>query len=182
MSDTVGFIRKLPHHLVEAFKATLEELTYAKLLVHVIDASNPNWAQQVEIVDELILELGAENTPRIEVFNKFDAVSPDAIMPKGDNIVRISAKTGEGVDELIKKIGQLLDEGKRRGVIRLPYDRAGLLELLHSDAAVERVEYCDSYIEVAAVMAPEVYGKVKPYIFMTDYIEQDPEDYWNEGK
>ena len=72
ISDTVGFIRKLPHHLVEAFKATLEELAYADLILHVIDASNPEWREQAEVVEALIRQLGAEATPRLEVFNKSD--------------------------------------------------------------------------------------------------------------
>ena len=94
LSDTVGFIRKLPHHLVEAFKATLEELKYADLLLHVIDASNEEWRTQADVVEKLIRELGAEQTPRIDVFNKCDCLQAD-ILPYGDRIVSISAKTGE---------------------------------------------------------------------------------------
>ena len=82
LSDTVGFIRKLPHHLVEAFKATLEELSYADLLLHVIDASNPLWREQAAVVEQLIVELGAEQTPRIDVFNKCDRFTGD-ILPHG---------------------------------------------------------------------------------------------------
>ena len=90
LSDTVGFIRKLPHHLVEAFKATLEELEYADLLLHVIDASNPQ-LEQAQVVDQLIHELGADQTPRIEVFNKCDLWTGD-IRPHGEGIVSISAR------------------------------------------------------------------------------------------
>ena len=97
LSDTVGFIRKLPHHLVEAFKATLEELSYADLLLHVIDASNPLWREQAAVVEQLIVELGAEQTPRIDVFNKCDKFTGD-ILPHGADIVSISAKTGQGLD------------------------------------------------------------------------------------
>ena len=100
ISDTVGFIRKLPHHLVEAFKATLEELEYADLLLHVIDASNPEWRDQTAVVEDLIRELGAEQTPRLDVFNKCDRYLGD-IRPHGEDIVSISARTGEGVPELM---------------------------------------------------------------------------------
>ena len=102
ISDTVGFIRKLPHQLVEAFKATLEELSYADLLLHVIDASNPLWREQAAVVEQLIVELGAEQTPRIDVFNKCDKFTGD-ILPHGADIVSISAKTGQGLDELLEK-------------------------------------------------------------------------------
>ena len=97
ISDTVGFIRKLPHQLVEAFKATLEELAYADLILHVIDASNPEWREQAEVVEGLIRQLGAEATPRLEVFNKSD-IYVGEIRPHGEDIVSISAKTGEGLD------------------------------------------------------------------------------------
>ena len=99
ISDTVGFIRKLPHQLVEAFKATLEELEYADLLLHVIDVSNPEWQSQAQVVENLILELGAGDLPRIDVFNKSDCVPAGEIMPHGEDICAISARTGEGIDE-----------------------------------------------------------------------------------
>ena len=97
LSDTVGFIRKLPHQLVEAFKATLEELEYADLLLHVIDISDPHWLEQAQIVDELIEELGAQQIPCLRVYNKSDLYFGD-IRPHGEDSVNISAKTGEGVD------------------------------------------------------------------------------------
>ena len=114
ISDTVGFIRKLPHQLVEAFKATLEELEYADLLLHVIDVSNPEWQQQAQVVENLILELGAGELPRIDVFNKCDCIPAGEIMPHGRDICAISARTGEGVDELLEMIGERLDAGSRR--------------------------------------------------------------------
>ena len=152
LSDTVGFIRKLPHHLVEAFKATLEELSYADLLLHVIDASNPLWREQAAVVEQLIVELGAEQTPRIDVFNKCDRFTGD-ILPHGADIVSISAKTGQGLDELLKKIGGRLDTGACRVVLRLPYDQGGVVDMLHRQAKVERVDYGEA-IEVEAVCTP----------------------------
>ncbi len=162
LSDTVGFIRKLPHHLVEAFKATLEELSYADLLLHVIDASNPLWREQAAVVEQLIVELGAEQTPRIDVFNKCDRFTGD-ILPHGADIVSISAKTGQGLDELLKKIGGRLDTGACRVVLRLRYDQGGVVDMLHRQAKVERVDYGEA-IEVEAVCTPVQLGRLKDYI------------------
>ena len=162
LSDTVGFIRKLPHHLVEAFKATLEELSYADLLLHVIDASNPLWREQAAVVEQLIVELGAEQTPRIDVFNKCDKFTGD-ILPHGADIVSISAKTGQGLDELLEKIGGRLDTGACRVVLRLPYDQGGVVDMLHRQAKVERVDYGEA-IEVEAVCTPVQLGRLKDYI------------------
>ena len=162
LSDTVGFIRKLPLHLVEAFKATLEELSYADLLLHVIDASNPLWREQAAVVEQLIVELGAEQTPRIDVFNKCDKFTGD-ILPHGADIVSISAKTGQGLDELLEKIGGRLDTGACRVVLRLPYDQGGVVDMLHRQAKVERVDYGEA-IEVEAVCTPVQLGRLKDYI------------------
>ena len=162
LSDTVGFIRKLPHHLVEAFKATLEELEYADLLLHVIDASSPQWREQAEVVDQLIQELGANDTPRIEVFNKCDLWTGD-IRPHGEDRVSISAKTGEGVPDLLTAIGRVLDNGARRVTIHLPYDKGGLLDKLYLEAKVERVDYGET-IDVIAVCTPKVIGQLGPLV------------------
>ena len=162
LSDTVGFIRKLPHHLVEAFKATLEELSYADLLLHVIDASNPEWREQAEVVEKLIAELGAEQTPRIDVFNKCDKC-PAEILPHGADIVSISAKTGQGLDELLEKIGGHLDTGACRVELSIPYDKGGLVDLLHREARVEQVDYGET-IQVTAVCTPVQLGRLKDYV------------------
>lgn len=162
LSDTVGFIRKLPHHLVEAFKATLEELSYADLLLHVIDTSNPEWREQADVVEKLIVELGAEQTPRIEVFNKIDRC-PGEILPHGEDIVSVSARTGQGLDELLQKIGDLLDTGAQKVVLHIPYDKGGIVDLLHREAKVERVDYGES-IEVEAICTPVQLGRLKDYI------------------
>ena len=162
LSDTVGFIRKLPHHLVEAFKATLEELSYADLLLHVIDAPNPEWREQAEVVEKLIAELGAEQTPRIDVFNKCDKC-PAEILPHGADIVSISAKTGQGLDELLEKIGGHLDTGACRVELSIPYDKGGLVDLLHREARVEQVDYGET-IQVTAVCTPVQLGRLKDYV------------------
>jgi len=163
ISDTVGFIRKLPHHLVNAFKATLEELKYADLLIHVIDASSSEWREQAEIVDELIIELGAGDTPRLEAFNKCDVLVND-VRPHGENIVEISAKTGQGVDVLLKKIEQSLSFMKKKVTLRFPYDKAGLVEVIHSEGAVMDTRYLEAGIEIDAIVSPRFYERFKDYV------------------
>ena len=162
LSDTVGFIRKLPHHLVEAFKATLEELKYADLLLHVIDASNEEWRTQADVVEKLIRELGAEQTPRIDVFNKCDCLQAD-ILPHGDHIVSISAKTGEGLDKLMEAIGKELDEGSKQVLLSLPYDKGGVLDMLYREAKVDSVEYGETIL-VQTTCTPKVLGQVNAYV------------------
>ncbi len=162
ISDTVGFIRKLPHQLVEAFKATLEELEYADLLLHVIDVSNPEWQHQAEVVENLIVELGASGIPRIDVFNKCDCVEAGDLRPHGEDICSISARTGEGVERLLEMIDRRLDKGSRRVRIHLPYDKGGLLDMLYREARVEAVEYSET-IDVTAVCPPRVLGQIAAY-------------------
>ena len=162
ISDTVGFIRKLPHQLVEAFKATLEELEYADLLLHVIDVSNPEWQHQAEVVEKLIVELGANEIPRIDVFNKCDRVEAGDLRPHGADICSISARTGEGVDRLLEMIDLRLDKGTRRVTIHLPYDKGGLLDMLYREAKVESVEYSET-IDIVAVCPPKVLGQIGDY-------------------
>lgn len=162
ISDTVGFIRKLPHQLVEAFKATLEELEYADLLLHVIDVSNPEWLEQAQIVDDLIEELGASAIPCLRVYNKSDLYFGD-IRPHGEMSVSISAKTGEGLSELMAEINRVLDKGTRRVTLHIPYDKGNLLDMLYREAKVESVAY-DETIDVVATVVPKIFGQVKNYV------------------
>ena len=162
LSDTVGFIRKLPTHLIEAFKATLEELRYADVLLHVIDISNPEWEEQARVVDELIRQLGAESTPCLRVYNKCDRYM--GILPHGEDVVCISAKSGEGAEALVRKLSQMLDRGKKQVTLLLPYSAGALLDSLNREAKVLRTDYTDAGIQVEAVVQPELYGKLKPYI------------------
>ncbi len=161
LSDTVGFIRKLPHHLVEAFKATLEELSYADVLLHVIDLSNPDWETQARVVDELIRQLGAQQTPCLRVYNKCDAYL--GILPRGADCVCISARTGEGTAELCQALTAILSRDEVRAWLLLPYDKGALLELLHREAAVLQTEYTDGGVRVEAVMPPAVWAKVSAF-------------------
>ncbi len=162
ISDTVGFISKLPHQLVDAFKATLEELTFADLLLHVIDADHPRWREQADVVDRLIMELGAGETPRLEVFNKCDKFVGD-ILPHGEDMVSISAKTGAGLPGLLSAIEKRLDAGVRRVELSLPYDKGGILDALYREAKVEQVEYGDTIL-VTALCAPKTLGRLGEYL------------------
>ena len=162
LSDTVGFIRKLPTHLIEAFKATLEELSYADVLLHVIDISNPEAEEQARVVDELIRQLGAESTPCLRVYNKCDRYM--GILPHGEDVVCISAKSGEGADALVRKLSQMLDRGKKQVTLLLPYSAGALLDSLNREARVLRTDYTDAGIQVEAVVQPELYGRIKQYI------------------
>lgn len=161
LSDTVGFIRKLPHQLIEAFKATLEELLYADMLIHVIDVSNPDWRNQAEVVENLINELGAGETPRLDVFNKCDKA--DELPVGSDNSVFISAITGEGLDELKKTIMKTIGRGTKKLNLLFPYDKGGLLEHLHREGRVLMTEYTENGIRVVAVCPAEDYVKYREY-------------------
>ena len=162
LSDTVGFIRKLPTHLIEAFKATLEELSYADVLLHVIDISNPEWEEQARVVDGLVRQLGAEATPCVRVFNKCDAYI--GRLPHGEDVVCISARSGEGAAELVEKLASLLDRGKRRVSLMLPYSASALVDALNREAVIHSMEYTDSGIEAEVTVGPELFGRLRDYI------------------
>ena len=175
ISDTVGFISKLPHQLVEAFKATLEELEYADLLLHVIDVSNPEWQAQAEVVERLITELGAWETPRLDVFNKCDLLEGE-ILPRGEDKVLLSARTGQGMEDLLDKLRQRLDQGAHHVKLSIPYDKGGLLDVLHREAKVEKEDYGETIV-VEAVCTPKVLGQVKEYV-VDGWQEQ--KEFWEE--
>ncbi len=161
LSDTVGFIRKLPTHLIEAFKATLEELAYADVLLHVIDLSSPEWQTQAQVVDALIAQLGAEGTPCIRIYNKCDLYS--GLLPRERDAVCISARSGEGAEDLRKAVERALGRSKRRAVFLLPFDKGALLETLHREAAVLSTEYTDRGTRVEAIVKAELWPKLRDY-------------------
>jgi len=163
LSDTVGFIAKLPHHLVDAFRATLEELEYADLLLHVIDASDPNREEHIEVVEHLISKLAKPETPVLRCYNKADLVSREEI-PTGEDIVRISAKKGYGMDDLLKAIEKALGHSRHHIVVTLPYSMGGMVDKLHSGAQVLNVDYTGEGIVVETVVDPILYGRLKDYI------------------
>jgi GTP-binding protein HflX len=162
LSDTVGFIRKLPHHLVEAFKATLEELTFADALIHVIDLSSPDCDAQARVVDSLIAELGADNIPCVRAYNKCDAFFGE--LPRGEDVVCLSAKTGEGTAELLGKLSDILTAGTRRETLRFPYDKTALLDPLYKDGAVVSADYREDGVYAEAILKPETLELYKEYI------------------
>ncbi len=161
LSDTVGFIRKLPTHLVEAFKATLEELAFADVLLHVIDMSSDEWESQAAIVDDLIAQLGAEGTPCIRVYNKCDLCP--GVLPREADAVCISARTGEGTAELLEKISAALGRGKRRAVFCIPFAKGALVQTLHDEAAVLSVDYTETGTRVEAIVKPELWARLREY-------------------
>ena len=163
LSDTVGFIAKLPHHLVDAFRATLEELEYADLLLHVIDASDPNRDEHIEVVNRLIVKLAKPGTKVLECYNKADLVSSEDI-PVGEGIVKISAKQGRGMDTLLKAIEEALGHSRHHVVVTLPYSMGGMVDTLHSGAQVKSVDYTADGIEIETVVDEILYGRLKDYI------------------
>ena len=163
LSDTVGFIAKLPHHLVDAFRATLEELEFADLLLHVIDASDPHLEEHIAVVDRLISQLAKPETPVLKCYNKADLVYSDDI-PVGKNIVAISAKRGINMDGLLKAIESALNHARHHVVVRLPYAMGGMVETLHDSAQVKKVDYTPEGIEIEAVVDGILYGRLREYI------------------
>ena len=163
LSDTVGFIAKLPHNLVEAFQATLEELQYADLLLHVIDASDPDRAAHMEVVEKLAAQLAPQGVPIIEVYNKADLVEPQLI-PLGENKVAISAATGTGLSKLLELVEQNLDTGVKRVTMKLPYSAAGEVDRIHREGKVFTTEYENDGILVEAALSREMQGRYRDYI------------------
>lgn len=163
LSDTVGFIAKLPHHLVNAFHATLEELEYADLLLHVIDASDPNREEHIQVVNRLITQLAKPETPVLRCYNKADLVSP-ADIPVGEDVVALSARSGAGCQELLQAIERALNHARHHVVMTLPYSMGGQVETLHNNARVIGVDYSAEGIVVEAVLDDILYGRLRDYV------------------
>ena len=163
LSDTVGFIAKLPHHLVNAFHATLEELEYADLLLHVIDASDPNREEHIEVVDKLINKLAKPDTPVLKCYNKADLVSKTDL-PIGDDVVAISAKQGRGMEQLLQAIERMLGHARHHVLVCLPYSMGGMVETLHKNAKVNNVEYTGDGIEIDTILDDILYGRLRDYV------------------
>ena len=163
LSDTVGFIAKLPHHLVDAFRATLEELEYADLLLHVIDAADPNREEHIAVVEKLIAKLAKPGTQVLRCYNKADLVSAEDI-PIGDDVVKMSAKQGMGMETLLKAIERTLGHSRHQITVTLPYSMGGMLETLHNNAQVLSTEYTGEGIVVETVVDDILHGRLKAYI------------------
>ncbi len=163
LSDTVGFIAKLPHHLVNAFHATLEELEYADLLLHVIDASDPNREEHIAVVDRLISKLAKPETPVLRCYNKADLVYPEDI-PHGEGIVAVSAAKGRNMDGLLSAIEAALVDKLHHVIVRLPYSQGGMVETLHKNAQVKHVEYTGEGIEIETILDDILLGRLRDYV------------------
>ena len=163
LSDTVGFIAKLPHHLVNAFRATLEELEYADLLLHVIDAADENREEHIEVVEKLITQLAKPGVPVLRCYNKADLVGREDI-PVGEDVVPISAKQGRGMENLLKAIEKALGQARHHVLVRLPYSMGGMVDKLHSGAKVNNVEYTGEGIEIDTILDDILYGRLKEYV------------------
>ncbi len=163
LSDTVGFISKLPHHLVKAFRATLEELEYADVLLHVIDAGDPDREAHIAVVNRLISQLARPETPVIECYNKADTAERELI-PCRPGVVATNALQGEGLEELLRQIEATLNRGLHHCLFLLPYKEAGWLDQLHQNAQVLRCDYTGEGIEVEAVCREELYGRLRSWV------------------
>ena len=163
LSDTVGFIAKLPHHLVDAFRATLEELEYADLLLHVIDSADPNREEHIAVVESLIAKLAKPDTPVLRCYNKAELVDATEI-PIGEDVVRMSAKTGAGMDDLLQSIEMALGQSRHHVLLCIPYSQGGLVDTLHKNAQVLSVDYTGDGIVVDTILDPILYGKLRENI------------------
>jgi len=158
LSDTVGFINKLPHDLVQAFKSTLEEVKEADVILHVVDCSSPYFDVQMRVVEEVIASLGAADTPRIEVYNKIDAAADAITRPDGS---RISARTGKGVPELLARMEELLTRSQVKVELVIPYDRYEVMQQLHTLGTVLSEEHEADGTHVTALLDEDMLWKIK---------------------
>ena len=161
LTDTVGFIRKLPHHLIQAFKSTLEEAKYADMILHVVDASNPQKDEQMHVVYETLRMLEVMNKPVITVFNKMDRLEEQILIRdfQADKIVQISAKTGEGLNQLLEAIEEILRDQKIYIERVYSYQESGKIQLIRKYGELLSEEYKEDGIHVKAYVPKEIYGR-----------------------
>lgn len=162
LTDTVGFIRKLPHNLIEAFKSTLEEVCYADIIVHVVDASNPQMETQMHVVYETLRELGALDKPVITLFHKQDRISDRKNFRdfRAEYSILTSVKTGEGMEDFKAALEELLRAGQIYVERLYPYDKAGVIQLIRQKGELLEEEYQADGIHVKAYVSREIYGKI----------------------
>ena len=162
LTDTVGFIRKLPHHLIEAFKSTLEEAKYADYIFHVVDASNPQMDKQMHIVYETLDHLGVKNKKMVTLFNKMDQRTEEEPLQdfRADHILQISAANNQGLDEIKALLQEMLREDKVYIERVIPYAQAGIIQLVREKGELVSEEYVPEGIEIKAYVPMEVYGKL----------------------
>lgn len=162
LTDTVGFIRKLPHHLIEAFKSTLEEAKYADYIIHVVDASNPQRDKQMYIVYETLDHLGVKNKKILTLFNKIDIRTDDDPLQdfRADHVLQISAAENAGLDAVKDVLQEMLREDKIYIERVIPYAQAGVLQLVRNKGELVSEEYVPEGISIRAYVPMEVYGKL----------------------
>ena len=162
LTDTVGFIRKLPHHLIEAFKSTLEEAKYADFIIHVVDASNPQMEEQMYVVYETLQDLGVQDKKIVTLFNKQDRLSDAGIFRdfRADYVIKTAVKTGQGLEELKAVLEKLLTEDQIYIERVLDYREAGQLQLIRKYGQLISEEYTDEGIAVKARVPRDIYGRI----------------------
>lgn len=160
--DTVGFISKLPHSLINAFKSTLEEVVYADLLLHVVDASYPNHDFHINITNQVLKEIGAGDKEKMMVYNKID-IAEEIIVPNGDEIMYISATRGDNVELLVKKIKEKLFMGIVVSML-VPYDRGDISSYLHDRSKVMQMDYREKGTYIKAEISKKDYGRLEQFI------------------
>ncbi|MEO6199776.1 MAG: GTPase HflX [Cryobacterium sp.] len=167
LTDTVGFVRNLPHQLVEAFRSTLEEVADADVIVHVVDASHPDPVSQLATVRDVIGEVGARDIPELVVFNKSDLIGDDdrlvlrGLQPRG---IFVSAHLGEGIDELLAAVAEILPSPQIELDLLIPYERGDLIALLHDQGKVLSTVYAETGTQVSALVTPEIQTQFTPYL------------------
>ncbi|RKW37279.1 MAG: GTPase HflX [Lachnospiraceae bacterium] len=160
LTDTVGFIRKLPHHLIEAFKSTLEEAKYADLILHMIDASNPEADTQMLIVYNTLRELGIEDKEVVSLYNKIDIMPEDTILPRdfhAEHTLKISAKTGEGLEEFKELVDKILRQQRIYLEKLIPYKDSAKLALIRKHGELELEDYREDGIYIKAMVPTNIY-------------------------
>lgn len=165
LTDTVGFIQKLPHHLVQAFRATLEELKYADILLHVVDASNPNRQEQMQVVYKTLEDLGCSDTPVITVFNKMDrdVELPLPMDTKAREIAQVSAFTGDGLNGMLGMVENLLKSFRKSMVVLVPYTEGGLIGWVHGRCEIIREEHTPEGVLLEVYVDEESANRLEKY-------------------
>ncbi len=170
LTDTVGFIRKLPHHLVHAFRSTLDEVTYADVIVLVSDACDPEMEQQIEVTHALLEELGAADKPVLYVYNKCDKMPdfPKNGIRKGENKVYISAAEKIGLALFLEVLTEIIGKGRTRHTLKFSYTEQGRLNTLHEDAVIENIDYQEDGVYVTAVLDGKARGRYRDYMISSE--------------
>ena len=167
LTDTVGFIRKLPHHLIQAFKSTLYEAVCADILMIIIDASDPECREQLKVTEDLLAELGATDKPTMYVFNKCDLGMTDVMIPGiqsgNSDTVFISATTGQGLERFVEVLEEKVLAGKRKVHYIFPHTEHGVLNILYSEAVVESCDYVDEGVRVCAIVDERTRGRLSKF-------------------